>query len=56
MSEKLIMHDTYAVQQANKSQEICNTGFIRSSYNLAHGLIKPKVQAALYQLLTTAHH
>ena len=55
-SEKRIMHDIYAARQAYKEQEISNTDFVRSSYNLADGLSKPMLQAALCQLLTTAYH
>ena len=46
----------YAAQQAYKAQEISNIGFVRSSHSLDDGISKPTVQAALYQLLNTAHH
>ena len=50
------MLDIYAALQAYKAQEISNLGFVRSSYNLADSLTKPKVQAELYQPLTTAYN
>ena len=55
-SEKGVMLDVYAAQQAHKAKEISTIGFVRSSHKLADGLTKPKVQAALYQLLKTAYH
>ena len=56
MSQKRIMLDIYAARQAYKVQEISCISFVRSSHNLADGLTKPKVQAALYQLVPTAYH
>ena len=50
------MLDIYAARQAYEAQEISNIGFVRSSHNLADGLTKYKIQAALYQLLKTAYH
>ena len=55
-SEKRIIVDIHAAREAYKAQEISNIGFARSSHKLADGLAKPKVQAALYQLLTTSYH
>ena len=55
-NEKRIMLDIYAARKAYKALEISNIGFVRSSHSLANGLTKPKVQAALYELLKTAHH
>ena len=55
-NEKRIMLDVYASRQAYKALGTSNIGFVRSSHNLADGLTKPKVQAALYKLLTTAYH
>ena len=55
-SEKRVMFNRYAPRKANKAQEIRNIGFVRSSYKLADVLTKPKVKAALSQLLSTAYH
>ena len=55
-SEKRIFLDIYAARQVYEAQEISNIVLVRSSHNLADGLTKPKVQAALDQLLTTAYH
>ena len=54
-SEKQIIFLIYAAQRAHLAQEKSNKGFLRSSYNLADGLNKPKVQAALIQRLTAAY-
>ena len=55
-NEKRNMLDMYAARQAYNDLEIINIGFVRNSYNLATGLTKPKLQAALFELLITVHH
>ena len=55
-SEKRAMLDIYAARKAYKDLEIDNIGFVRSSYNYADGLTKPRIQAALYELLKIAYH
>ena len=50
------MCDIYATKQAYKAQEINNARFIRRSRNLTDRLSKPRIEAALYQLLKTANN
>ena len=55
-SEKRIMLDIHATRQSYQNQEISNTGFVRSTQNLADGLTKPKMEAALLETLQTGQH
>ena len=55
-SEKRVTLDLHTTGQAYQAREISNIGFVRSSYNLADGLKKPKMQKAIFHLLTTASH
>ena len=45
----------YAARQAYNTLEKGNIDFVTSSLNLADRVTKPKGQASLYKLLTTAY-
>ena len=55
-SEKRIMLDIHATREAYRHQEISNIGFVRSQYNLADGLTKPKMQGSLLGVLRKGQH
>ena len=55
-SEKRIMLDIVAAREGYASGEISNIGFVRSDKNLADGLTKPKMQAAIFECMSTAKH
>ena len=55
-SEKRLMLDTSTTREAYNSEQVSNIGFVRSSYNLADGLTKPRIQQALYDLITPVRH
>ena len=50
------MLDISSTKQAYKAELVSNIGFARSSYNLADGLTKPRIQKALHDLITTGRH
>ena len=52
-SETRIMLDVHAARQAYCNQEISNTGFVKSSANIADGLTKAKMPNNLLKLLQT---
>ena len=54
--EKRVMLDVYAAREGYTSQCISNIGFVRSEYNIADGLTKPKVQAALFNVVNSGKH
>ena len=54
--EKRVMPDIYAARQAYKVHEISNIGFVRLSNNVANGLTKSKMQAALHKSITNGKH
>ena len=55
-NEKRLMLDISVTRQAYNADQISNIGFVRSNYNLADGLTKPKLQQSLHDLLRTGRH
>ena len=55
-SEKGIMLDIRAAQQAYQSKKISNDGFVRSTDNLADGFTNENMQKSLFDLLLTEKH
>jgi len=48
-----MMLDIAAAREGFKSKVISDIGFVRSSNNIADGLTKSMIQAALYQVLSS---